>query len=67
MGANLEAHWPEAVAEVGETKARVWRLYMAGARVSFSEDYRELHQTLAVKTEKATRGWHRARTGSARE
>jgi len=50
-GANLEARWPEAVAEVGEAKARVWRLYMAGARVSFSEDYLELHQTLAVKTE----------------
>lgn len=32
-------------------KARVWRLYMAGSRVSFSEDYLELHQTLAVKTE----------------
>jgi len=50
-GANLEARWPQAVAEVGEAKARVWRLYMAGSRVSFSEDYLELHQTLAVKTE----------------
>jgi len=50
-GANLEAHWPEAVAEVGEARARVWRLYMAGSRVSFSEDYLELHQMLAVKTE----------------
>lgn len=49
-GANLEAHWAEAVAEVGEARARVWRLYMAGSRVSFSEDYLELHQMLGVKT-----------------
>lgn len=28
-GANLEHHWPMAVAEVGEPRARVWRLYMA--------------------------------------
>ena len=28
--ANLDAHWDEAVAEVGEGRARVWRLYMAG-------------------------------------
>ena len=28
-GANLEAHWDEAVAEVGPGRARVWRLYMA--------------------------------------
>ncbi|HEX8802677.1 MAG TPA: cyclopropane-fatty-acyl-phospholipid synthase family protein, partial [Acidimicrobiales bacterium] len=28
---NLEAAWDEAVAEVGERRARVWRLYMAGS------------------------------------
>ncbi len=49
--ANLEDHWNEAVAEVGEPKARVWRLYMAGARVSFAEDYLELHQMLGTKTQ----------------
>jgi cyclopropane-fatty-acyl-phospholipid synthase len=48
---NLEAHWPEAVAEVGEGRARVWRLYLAGARVSFEDDWLELHQVLGVKTE----------------
>ena len=48
---NLEAHWPEAVAEVGEPRARVWRLYLAGARVSFDEDGIELHQVLGTKTE----------------
>jgi cyclopropane-fatty-acyl-phospholipid synthase len=50
--ANLEAHWPEAVAEVGEARARVWRLYLAGSRVSFEQDLIELHQVLSVKTEK---------------
>ena len=28
---NLEAHWDDAVAEVGAGRARVWRLYMAAA------------------------------------
>jgi cyclopropane-fatty-acyl-phospholipid synthase len=49
--ANLEAHWPSAVAEVGEARARVWRLYLAGARVSFEQDGLELHQVLGVRTE----------------
>ncbi|MGI8749903.1 MAG: class I SAM-dependent methyltransferase, partial [Thermoleophilaceae bacterium] len=49
--ANLDAHWSEAVAEVGEGRARVWRLYLAGSRVSFEDDWLELHQILGVKTE----------------
>ena len=49
-GANLEAHWMEAVTEVGEARARVWRLYMAASRASFSDDWLELHQTLGVKS-----------------
>ena len=48
--ANLQAHWGEAVQEVGEGRARVWRLYLAGARVSFEEDLLELHQLLATRT-----------------
>ena len=54
--ANLEAHWAEAVAEVGEARARVWRLYLAGSRVSFEQDLIELHQVLSVKTEKGDAG-----------
>ena len=49
---NLEAHWDEAVEEVGPTKARIWRLYLAGSRVSFEDDYIELHQVLGTKTER---------------
>jgi cyclopropane-fatty-acyl-phospholipid synthase len=53
---NLAAHWTEAVAEVGEARARVWRLYLAGARVAFEDDWLELHQLLGVKTERGDAG-----------
>jgi cyclopropane-fatty-acyl-phospholipid synthase len=47
--ANLDAHWEEAVAEVGEGTARVWRLYMAGSRLGFDRNQIQLHQMLGVK------------------
>jgi cyclopropane-fatty-acyl-phospholipid synthase len=47
--ANLDAHWDEAVAEVGQGTARVWRLYMAGSRLGFDRNVVELHQILGVK------------------
>jgi cyclopropane-fatty-acyl-phospholipid synthase len=47
--ANLDAHWDEAVAEVGDGTARVWRLYMAGSRLGFERNVVELHQVLGVK------------------
>jgi cyclopropane-fatty-acyl-phospholipid synthase len=47
--ANLDQHWDEAVAEVGEGTARVWRLYMAGSRLGFDRNVVQLHQVLAVK------------------
>ena len=46
--ANLEADWDRAVALVGEARARVWRLYMAGSAVGFDDGGRELHQVLGV-------------------
>ena len=49
-GDNLEAHWDEAVAEVGIGRARVWRLYMAGSRLAFDRNDIQLHQVLASKT-----------------
>ena len=49
--ANLEDHWDQAVAEVGEGVARVWRLYLAGSRLGFTQRRIELHQVLAVKTD----------------
>ena len=47
--ANLDEHWAEAVAEVGEGTARVWRLYMAGSRLGFERNQIQLHQVLGVK------------------
>jgi cyclopropane-fatty-acyl-phospholipid synthase len=50
-GANLDAHWDEAVAEVGQARARVWKLYLAGSRLGFTQHRIELHQVLAVRTD----------------
>jgi cyclopropane-fatty-acyl-phospholipid synthase len=47
--ANLDAHWDQAVAEVGPGTARVWRLYMAGSRLGFDRNHIELHQVLGVR------------------
>ena len=47
--ANLDAHWDEAVAEVGDGTARVWRLYMAGSRLGFERNVVQLHQILGVR------------------
>jgi cyclopropane-fatty-acyl-phospholipid synthase len=46
--ANLEAHWDEAVAEVGTPRARIWRLYMAGSAVGFTDGGVSIHQVLGV-------------------
>lgn len=48
--ANLDAHWAEAVTEVGEGRARVWKLYLAGSRLGFEQRRIELHQVLATRT-----------------
>ena len=49
--ANLEEHWDECVAEVGEGTARVWGLYMAGSRLGFERNEIQLHHVLATKTD----------------
>jgi cyclopropane-fatty-acyl-phospholipid synthase len=46
---NLDEHWDEAVKEVGEGTARVWRLYMAGSQLGFDRNNIQLHQVLGVK------------------
>jgi cyclopropane-fatty-acyl-phospholipid synthase len=55
-GANLDARWDDAVAEVGERRARVWRLYLAASRLGFVQRRIELHQVLAVRTEAGVSG-----------
>jgi cyclopropane-fatty-acyl-phospholipid synthase len=47
--ANLDAHWDEAITEVDDGTARVWRLYMAGSRLGFERNQIQLHQVLGVK------------------
>jgi len=51
--ANLDAHWDEAVAEVGESRARVWALYLAACRLGFERRSIELHQVLGVKCDES--------------
>ena len=53
---NLDAHWDEAVAEVGLGTARVWALYLAGSRIGFETNQIQLHQVLAVKTSDGASG-----------
>ena len=48
--ANLDENWDTAVAEVGERKARVWRLYLAAARYGFYANMIQLHQVLSTNT-----------------
>ena len=50
-GRNLDEHWDDAVAEVGEGRARVWRLYMAACRLGFDRNNIQLHQVLGVVTD----------------
>jgi cyclopropane-fatty-acyl-phospholipid synthase len=47
--ANLEANWDEAVRLVGSTRARVWRLYLAGCAVHFEDAHIQVNQVLGVK------------------
>jgi len=54
--ANLERHWPEAVAEVGPQRARVWRLYMAACRLGFERNVVQLHQVLGVRLDGTASG-----------
>jgi cyclopropane-fatty-acyl-phospholipid synthase len=51
---NLVEHWADCVDDVGLGAARVWGLYMAGARLSFERNDLQLHQILATRT--TTRG-----------
>lgn len=46
---NLVDHWDEAVAMVGEPKARLWGLYMAGCALNFERNNIQIHQYLCIK------------------
>jgi cyclopropane-fatty-acyl-phospholipid synthase len=47
--ANLEARWDDAVALVGDARARIWRLYIAVSATRFEANAVQIHQVLADK------------------
>jgi cyclopropane-fatty-acyl-phospholipid synthase len=47
-GDNLDDQWTRAATMVGEGRARVWKLYMAGSAVLFDANLLQIHQVLAV-------------------
>jgi cyclopropane-fatty-acyl-phospholipid synthase len=55
--ANLQKRYDEAVEEVGEQRARVWRLYMAGSAVGFERHHLEIHQVLCAKPVRGASGF----------
>jgi cyclopropane-fatty-acyl-phospholipid synthase len=71
---NLETNWDDAVALVGEARARIWRLYMAGSSIGFEDGGLGLHQVLGVRATgsgisnmpRTRDSWATVRSGSAR-
>ncbi|MDP9226964.1 MAG: class I SAM-dependent methyltransferase, partial [Actinomycetota bacterium] len=53
--ANLESNWDHAASLSGLPRARIWRLYMAGAALGFESGRINLHQVLAVKPDREGR------------
>jgi cyclopropane-fatty-acyl-phospholipid synthase len=53
---NLVKRFDEAVEEVGEQRARVWRLYMSGSAVNFERHHLEIHQVLTVRPHRGAAG-----------
>ena len=60
--ANLEANWEAAVREVGLTRARIWRLYMAGSVIGFENGGIAVHQVLGVVPDAGRSGMPRTRS-----
>ncbi|MDQ4042146.1 MAG: class I SAM-dependent methyltransferase, partial [Actinomycetota bacterium] len=47
--ANLEASWGAAIGEIGERRARIWRLYMAAVALAFEGGRVQVAQVLAAR------------------
>jgi cyclopropane-fatty-acyl-phospholipid synthase len=54
--ANLEQDWDAAVADAGEARARIWRLYIAGSAVNFEDGNTQVQQVLAAKGDRGRSG-----------
>jgi cyclopropane-fatty-acyl-phospholipid synthase len=62
---TLEENWADVVALIGETGARVWRLYLVGGALAFEENRMGVDQILSVRPDAngvsgmpATREWN---------
>ncbi|WP_062209313.1 cyclopropane-fatty-acyl-phospholipid synthase family protein [Aureimonas sp. AU12] len=53
---RLRANFPAAIAEVGEPRARLWLLYLAGCALAFERGTVMINQTLASKRDKGPSG-----------
>ncbi|MFT8442685.1 MAG: class I SAM-dependent methyltransferase [Bifidobacterium aquikefiri] len=51
---NLQRNWKKAVDMVGEQKARLWGVYMAGSRFNFEMNTIQIHQFLCIKPDPET-------------
>jgi cyclopropane-fatty-acyl-phospholipid synthase len=54
--ANLERSWDSCVAEAGDARARIWRLYMAASALNFDAGRTQIHQVLAMKDDDGVSG-----------
>ncbi len=53
---RLQGRFAEAVAEVGEARARLWLLYLTGCSISFHSGSMQIFQTVAVKRSRGPSG-----------
>lgn len=53
---RLEAHFPAAIEQVGEARARLWLLYLTGCALTFERSGALIFQTLASKRDKGPSG-----------
>jgi cyclopropane-fatty-acyl-phospholipid synthase len=59
---RLHARFDEAIAEVGEPKARLWLLYLTGCSISFERSSPQIFQTVATKRARGPSGLPPTRT-----
>ncbi|MCA0001820.1 MULTISPECIES: SAM-dependent methyltransferase [unclassified Mesorhizobium] len=53
---RLHARFDEAIAEVGEAKARLWLLYLTGCSIAFDRASAQIFQTVATKRTRGPSG-----------
>jgi len=53
---RLQARFDEAIAEVGEPKARLWLLYLTGCSITFDRGSAQIFQTVVTKRARGPSG-----------